>query len=898
MENTQLPHIVLAGPSDSRGFTSPPSGGGFSFKKPLRDRATHAQYIGRRLEEAWIATESNVVTGHSERHGVYLEFRGQAGSDLATESLEIIGAKNIRLCNTRTEEETIVGNDGQPKQELVTYATVYIPNDQRQYFADKVEAYATGENHKAIKRDKIFPEFDAYKELISEIFVDVDAEDKLKIKPDILNQHIETFSNMGAPCELIELLKKTPKNAKLVEGIEDVRKAIARSFWVDNQSLFPREEREWCEVWLRCDSDGDAEQEFIALINARGLPLKDGSIQFPERIVKLIHINGEELEALQNSCDWIAEFRRAKETADFWVELPNREQASWVESLRSRMNVDSESLTAICILDTGINNGHPLLSAVLNDEDKHSVKEEWGTHDHKGHGTLMAGLATFGNLQLHLEGDEEVSISHIIESSKILPPPPETNPHELWGDMTSQGVSRAAIQAPDRKRIICMAITAEDGRDQGRPSSWSGAVDQLIAGVDDGTKRLFVLSAGNFTCNLQELKNYPDIQVTDSIHDPAQAWNAVTIGAFTNLTQLTDPSLSGYSPIASAGELSPYSTTSFVWENKWPIKPEVVFEGGNVISEDASGFVSECNDLSLLSTYYQPHTHHFEAFRMTSAATSQAANFAAKIQVQYPDYWPETIRALMVHSAEWTDGMKAQFAEERPHHKISKLLKACGYGVPNLNKALFCGSNSLTLVSQATLQPYKQNRREDPKTKDMHFYNLPWPTSVLQEMGETMVRMRITLSYFIEPGPGEVGWKDRYRYPSHLLRFDLNSPGESQDEFLRRINAAVRDEENGHPGTSSASTHWVIGANNRDKGSIHSDIWEGTAADLANSNLIAISPRIGWWHKRKQLGKANSQARYALIVSIETPEQDVDIYTPVAVQMQTPISISTASVGR
>jgi hypothetical protein len=55
--------------------------------------------------------------------------------------------------------------------------------------------------------------------------------------------------------------------------------------------------------------------------------------------------------------------------------------------------------------------------------------------------------------------------------------------------------------------------------------------------------------------------------------------------------------------------------------------------------------------------------------------------------------------------------------------------------------------------------------------------------------------MRITLSYFIEPGPGEIGWKNKCRYPSHGLRFHLNSPGESKDEFVDRINKTTREDE-------------------------------------------------------------------------------------------------------
>ena len=56
------------------------------------------------------------------------------------------------------------------------------------------------------------------------------------------------------------------------------------------------------------------------------------------------------------------------------------------------------------------------------------------------------------------------------------------------------------------------------------------------------------------------------------------------------------------------------------------------------------------------------------------------------------------------------------------------------------------------------------------------------------------VRLRITLSYFIEPGAGEIGWKDKYRYQSYGLRFDVNNVGENENEFRKRINKAAREE--------------------------------------------------------------------------------------------------------
>ena len=626
-------------------------------------------------------------------------------------------------------------------------------------------------------------------------------------------------------------------------------------------------------------------QRFEDILDREEIEKAKGTIRFPERTVKLILANKSQLERLTALSDDIAEYRRAKETAVFWVEMENQEQAQWVKDLLQRCKVESDPKVAICILDTGINYGHPRLSLVLKSADCQSVDPNWGIDDHDGHGTLMAGLAAYGDLGECLSNTELIHLRHCLESVKILPRPPGYTKPELWGYVTAQAVSRAEIQSPERKRVLCMAISATDTRDRGRPSSWSGKVDQLSSGANDGNKRLFIVCAGNIT-DFSTVLNYPDAQLTDSVHDPGQSWNALTVGAFTKLDQIKDKSFAGFSPVAPSGGLSPFTTTSLEWESRWPIKPEIVMEGGNVI-HDGKGYWDHPDDVSLLSTYRDPTIRHFYGFNMTSAATAQAAWFAAQIHNVYPDIWPETIRALMVHSAEWTDALKAQFLPLTPAKPTktdySRLLRICGYGVPNLTRALYSGSNSLTLIAQEGLQPFDKKDGGGYKTREMHLYDLPWPKEVLLDLpSQTKVQMRITLSYFIEPGPGEIGWKDRYRYASHALRFDVKSPNETNDDFLKRINVAVRSEDEGHPGTQSASDHWTIGSNGRDKGSIHSDIWEGTAADLAGSGVIAIYPVIGWWRERAYLEKWNRKCRYALIVLITTPEEEVDIYTPVA----------------
>ncbi|MFP3340363.1 S8 family serine peptidase, partial [Micrococcus sp. SIMBA_131] len=75
---------------------------------------------------------------------------------------------------------------------------------------------------------------------------------------------------------------------------------------------------------------------------------------------------------------------------------------------------------------------------------------------------------------------------------------------------------------------------------------------------------------------------------------------------------------------------------------------------------------------------------YFYPFNMTSAATAQLARMAGAIRAEYPDYWEETIRALLVHSASWPEPLKKQFMSRDSKSEYKNLLKICGYGVPSL----------------------------------------------------------------------------------------------------------------------------------------------------------------------------------------------------------------------
>jgi hypothetical protein len=642
------------------------------------------------------------------------------------------------------------------------------------------------------------------------------------IPADKCSHFINKFRQYG---QEIREGRKNPDNQPLVAPIEDIVAAVLRNFWTDECHPLPGENADWIEVWIAANGE-DTVATFRSTLSTVGIeehpdhPL----LRFPERAVVLVRANATQLGALIEASDLVCELRAAREIPTHIMDWENRDQAALCQHLVDRLRVPEDVDIAVCILDTGVNNGHPLLRPILADDDLHSLKPQWGLHDSRGHGTLMAGLAAYGDLQAAVESNEPVSITHILESSKILPPPPAENPKHLWGHVTVQGASRAEIQVGHRKRIFVLPVTSPETRNAGHPTSWSAALDDMASGSDDSRKRLIVVSAGNVT---EGYENYPTENLTNQVHDPAQAWNVLTVGAYTQKWQITTGSYEGHRPIAEPGQLSPFSTTSYLWDDGlWPIKPEIVMEGGNR-AMSPEGASSDPEDLRLISTCKDFHRTHFWPFEATSAASAQAAWMAARIQAAYAELWPETVRGLMVHSARWTDAMRGQFFQgDTDKQRWRNLVRVCGYGVPDLLRAISCVSNSLTLVAEGELQPF-EHRDGRARTKDMDVYELPWPKDELMRLGETMLRMRVTLSYFIEPGPGEVGWKDRYRYASHGLRFAVCAPGDDMEVFVKSINKQARDEEEGKPDTDGSARHWQLGSKLRSTGSIHSDIWEG-----------------------------------------------------------------------
>jgi len=297
----------------------------------------------------------------------------------------------------------------------------------------------------------------------------------------------------------------------------------------------------------------------------------------------------------------------------------------------------------------------------------------------------------------------------------------------------------------------------------------------------------------------------------------------------------------------------------------------------------------------LLTTNNLPLQRLFATTNATSAASALGARMAGQLMAAYPELRPETIRALIVHSAEWTEAMRSAYLPaNRPATKTDHvtLIRHCGWGTPNLERALWSAGNSLTLVVEDIVRPYQKVKGKGVVSRDMNLHSLPWPKAELLALPpDTAVELRITLSYFVEPNPSARGNASKFHYPSHRLRFDVQRPLDATTEdFVARINAAAEREDDGDP-IDPKDPNWVLGGRQRHRGSLHQDIWQGMAAELANRGFVAVYPTKGWWRTRQAQERYDLPARYSLIVSIRTPETGVDLYTPIAQQVAAQIAV-------
>lgn len=669
------------------------------------------------------------------------------------------------------------------------------------------------------------------------VFLPLDKKNWLNKKLDKYEQPVEEGKN--------------PASKPLINAIETIVSSGAKSLFPNKDeydTLLPKTSRLF-EIWI-----DEVNPEKIAEIRRNmdviGLSVVgDNIITFESVTVFLVRAQKEDIDNVPHSIDLVEAIKIYHNPA--YMTDTDEDQRDWSQLISEYVHINlGENPTIVGLLDKGVNNEHELLRPFLPDERRGSVVNGVGVGHEGFHGTGMAGLIEYGDLSNYQIGNAPSEINHALASIKLLSDVQPNDP-ALYGLLTQQAID---ISDSFGGKIICMAITEDEERNNGTPTSWSAAIDSSMYN-NGACDRLMLISAGNTNLNAVDAHNYIESLDVSSMQSPTQSMNAIAVGAYTEFS-ITDRE--DWTAIAPPQGVSPMTRTSVMWKGK-NSKPDIVMEGGNAAYHVILGNV-ELPEMSPVSTCDQIPHQPLQSFNMTSAATALAARLAARIKTANPHLSMLSIRALMIHSAEWTTQMT------RLGNSPSKIMEYCGYGVPQEQKALASEATNATFIFENEIIPYN----EDGTYKEMHFYDLPWPKALLEVMDGENVKMRITLSYYIEPSPGFKATYNKYRYASSALAFDVKTIRDTREQFIARHNKEQQVVEK----SDNDTTRWHIGTKRRSIGTVQSDWFECSARELAECNQIGVYPGNGWWKTRK-ISNIDNKIKYSLVVSIESSETEI-----------------------
>ncbi len=548
-------HIVLHQVASSEAFSPVGSGRDSTARPAPADPPGHSAHLTQALTQSIeppADTAPLPIEVKGAVDGIYVQFESLPDIKLALTSLDPqTGTSQPEL---RAVTERHVG------AESVQYATVFIPDRSVSYFLERFERY------------------------------------------------VRELTEQG-----------NRKHADFVERIADIRRATLEALWTDPRADFPTtDESLWWEVWLR-RRDGELER-LMSFAEQSGARVGPRRLVLDDRIVTLVHASPGQLATALDVLDDIAELRRPAEAYAFLADIDTADQAAFVADLATRIDAPNNLSPRTCLLDTGVAAGHPLIGPALDPSDVHTIESAWTTEDRRGHGTTMAGLALYDDLGQALVSNDAIPLVTRLESVKILPNS-GNNEESLYGAITAQATSLVEINEPRSARTFILAVTAPrenrgTGTTLGQPTTWSSTIDALAAGrqitdtneglvyldsPDDRSPRLFVVSTGNVRhCFDIDHINRSD---TEPAEDPAQAWNALVVGAYTELDDIVDyEPFAGWTPLSAPGDLSPFSRTTVAYKPEWRHAPDVVLEGGNAAQSPTGESIDTPPHLQVLTT--------------------------------------------------------------------------------------------------------------------------------------------------------------------------------------------------------------------------------------------------------------------------------------------------------
>jgi hypothetical protein len=534
----------------------------------------------------------------------------------------------------------------------------------------------------------------------------------------------------------------------------------------------------------------------------------------------------------------------------------------------------SENAPLVCVIDSGIQEGHRLLRAavaedlsvcLLPGESLENVADEVKDG---GHGTRVGGAVLYPD---SIPTTGTASARCWLGNARVL-----DVDFKLPKTLYPPAMLDRVVSHFSDCRIFVHSINATTPSPTRRMSSWATKMDQLSYTND----ALFIVSAGNlpdrqpvpgkgFLEHLGDGAVHPNYLLEDSarVATPAQSLQALTVGSLA-ISSYDD---GDWKSIAQAEQPSCFSRTGLgIWET---VKPDVVEFGGDCCvaknGSPTSAVEKELTSPQLVRSTLQGGPEVSRDRVGTSFAAPKVAALAAELQRLLPEQSTLLYRALIANAARWPAWAEALGRDER-----LQAFRWIGYGRPDWERALNNDGRRVTLITSELLTI---------RAGEAAVFEVPIPEQLRTAGQEKRLRIDVTLSYATEPRRTRSSLKG---YQAVWLDWMSSRLREPVDLFLHRMwKDVIKPDVTAAPG----SIPWMLSDKEdagqsrgvRRQGTLQKDWAVISGFDLPESFAIAVRGHRGW-----NAADPSATARFTLVVSIEAENPEVRVYEPMRAEVE------------
>ncbi len=602
-----------------------------------------------------------------------------------------------------------------------------------------------------------------------------------------------------------------------------------------------------------------------------------------------------------------------------WFDLPSR--PDFIVGIPYDADVEDvvkerppENAPLLCVIDSGLAAGHPLLEpAIYSGSDEpfdprlpHQYDEVFPA----GHGTGVAGIALYYNLEDHWERRVFspagfIANARITDHSNSLIDTGDRNEnHKLMATLIHKVVG---YFAPKGCRIFNLSVCDKDRpffHDREEAQSLVAATLERLARKYDV---LFIVSAGNIlpsdATKMHSESPYPKYLMrrdttNNRILDPAQALTAITVGSICQEERMGLPGRqANRSSLGTPGLLSPFSRTGPGIAGA--IKPDLVEVGGNYAWDAVTNeaIVEPRLGIPTLATTFTPDAIHgtaaepFQKMVGTSVSAPRVSRLAlAVLDYLNPQSHPsaDLLRAFIVHSAQPLPGVKQWFKDDPDFTGVHQgdWVYLSGYGQPDLDRLFRIDNHRYVAVfdsgSENALPLFHDHNRT--QRGSVALFRIPVPT-ILRQTGYSTKRLAVTLAFRPPVKHSRLRTYAGVRMAWEVFRSDAD-PTLVWDYMAHSEDDEAPDDKPKLPDKYRLDKRAVFKRQRRSRGTLQHDIIEWKAHNFGNDAselkdfLLAVAVWPNW--ENMQIDQVQP---YALVVSLEIipsdPRHNVDIYGPV-----------------